>query len=390
MSSLSNPIAIATTPAALRTLVPYCTAAVAPLLIPEKLAGEVAQYAATGLQSQYYPGSLREALGKRWGQHDGFVFALATGAVVRLIAPLLQDKTTDPAVVVVDEAGQFAISLCGGHQRGADALAREVSQYLQATPVLTGSANQLHLPALDLLGQPWGWNRGSGNWTAVSSAIARGEAVQVIQEAGADLWRRALPPDHPFQFDGSEESDPAREIRPAPQGRVWISPIQREFPPEAGLPQVQWHPRVLWVGVGCERGTSQALIDWGIRTVCQSHHLALGAIAGLASLDLKADEVGLVNLGRDRNWPLRCFTAETLQQIAVPNPSAVVEQAVGTPSVAEAAAIAAAAIPLGPHLSSVPTLPNDSHPPTPLCVTKQVMPSRPMSSRGLALPARTQ
>jgi cobalt-precorrin 5A hydrolase/precorrin-3B C17-methyltransferase len=84
------------------------------------------------------------------------------------------------------------------------------------------------------------------------------------------------------------------------------------------------------------------VIEAAIARVCRAGHLAEGAIAGIASLDLKADEVGLVALCEARGWPLRCFTAEALKAIPVPNPSSVVEQAVQTPSVAEAAAILAA------------------------------------------------
>jgi cobalt-precorrin 5A hydrolase/precorrin-3B C17-methyltransferase len=217
-------LAIATTPAALRTLVPYCTATATGLLIPATLTDIAASYEAVGLGYEPYSGALRPTLGDRWGHYDHFIFALATGAVVRLIAPLLKDKATDPAVVVVDEAGQFAISLCGGHQGGADRLARTVSQYLQATPILTGSANHQQLPALDLLGQPFGWRRGTGDWTAVSAALARGGPIQIIQEGGSEVWRQTLPTDAPVQFDWPQWSEQDREVRPQPQARVWISP----------------------------------------------------------------------------------------------------------------------------------------------------------------------
>ncbi|MDA0866509.1 MAG: precorrin-3B C(17)-methyltransferase, partial [Cyanobacteria bacterium] len=294
----------------------------------------------TGLQTVTYSGSLRETLPQYWQTYDQLVFALATGAVVRLIAPLLNHKATDPAVVVVDEAGQFAISLCGGHQGGADRLAQQVAQYLGGTPILTGAANHRNLSGIDVVGEPFGWVKGGGDWTGVSSAIAAGQAVQVVQEAGSDLWQQHLPPDHPFQWGWPEVSGAA--VLPKPQARVWISPIQRQFSPGADLPKVQWHPRVLWVGLGCERGTDLALMELALSQVCQAHHLAKAAIAGIASLDLKADEVGLVQLCQDHGWPLRCFSAEELQAILVPNPSSVVNQAVGTPSVAEAAAITAA------------------------------------------------
>jgi cobalt-precorrin 5A hydrolase/precorrin-3B C17-methyltransferase len=360
-------LAIATTPAALRTLVPYCTATATGLLIPATLTDIAASYEAVGLGYEPYSGALRPTLGDRWGQYDHFIFALATGAVVRLIAPLLKDKATDPAVVVVDEAGQFAISLCGGHQGGADRLARTVSQYLQATPILTGAANHQQLPALDLLGQPFGWQRGTGDWTAVSAALARGGPIQIIQEGGSEVWRQTLPTDAPVQFDWPQWSEQDREVRPQPQARVWISPIQRRFSDAADMPKVQWHPRVLWVGLGCERGSDRALLDWAITQLCQTNHLAPGAIAGVASLDLKADEIGLLALCDQQPWPLRLFTAAQLRTITVPNPSDTVAQAVGTPSVAEAAAIAAAHQAPSP-ISTPPAAPD----PDRLRVPKQV------------------
>ncbi len=110
----------------------------------------------------------------------------------------------------------------------------------------------------------------------------------------------------------------------------------------ASLPEVQWHPRVLWVGIGCERGTSRQVIETAIQQVCRDNQLALGAIAGIATSNLKADEVGLVELCCDRNWPLRTFSPDVLRSVCVPNPSAVIEKEVGTPSVAEAAALYAA------------------------------------------------
>ena len=328
------------------------------LWIPEALALQIAPE--ERLTYQIYIGSLRQQLSTLWPETKGFIFCLAAGAVVRLIAPLLQGKTVDPAIVVIDEAGQFAISLCSGHQGGADRLAQLVARQLGATPVLTGAANHSGLPGVDVLGLPLGWQRGEGDWTGVSAAIARQVPVQVIQSAGSTLWQTQLPAGHSFRFS----PDPARfdNDRPAPettapettapettawnpaepQARIWISPQKQPIDPASSLPEVQWHPRLLWVGIGCERGTPKIAIEAAIQQVCQQQQLAEAAIAGIATLELKADEVGLLELCRDRNWPLRCFPADTLRAVPVPTPSPIVNAEVGTPSVAEAAAILAA------------------------------------------------
>lgn len=337
--------AIATTPTAAQRLQPLTQAAAATLWIPESLSRREG--------AQFYSGSLKDHLTTLWNTHQGFIFCLATGAVVRLIAPLLQHKSIDPAVVVVDEAGQFAISLCSGHQGGADQLARLIALQIGAIPVLTGASSSLGLPGVDVFGVPFGWNRGEGNWTGVSAAVVRGEPVQVIQEAGSTLWQAHLPEGHPFDFgigdtgdEGTRGQVGAGSPRPyktpnSPRARIWISPTQRRFSLESDLPKIQWHPRVLWVGVGCERGTSRHLIETAIQQVCRSNHLAEGAIAGIATIDLKADEAGLVELCRDRHWPLQTFPADVLRSVTVPNPSSIVEAEVGTPSVAEAAALQA-------------------------------------------------
>jgi len=332
--------AIATTPAALRQLqqlnLTNLTIWVSPALAAQAETSKTSAIA--NLHS--YGSSLKDKIAELWPKTDRFIFTLASGAVVRLVAPLLQNKATDPAIAVLDEAGQFVISLCGGHQGGADQLARAIAAQLGAQAILTGAASAQQRIGIDVLGEPFGWTQGSGDWLGVSAALARQEAVQVIQEAGSELWQQHLPENHGFQFGfgGEADADPG----PSAQARVWISAVQRQFSDE-GLPKVQWHPRVLWIGVGCERGSSRQLIETAVIQTLAQGHWAQGAVAGIATLDLKGDEEGLLELCQDMSWPLRCFTADELKDIAVPTPSEIVAREVGTPSVAEAAAIAASA-----------------------------------------------
>ena len=322
-----SPIAfIATTPTGAKKLQPLCQNKNATLWVPESLS-EVSN-------ANIYKDSLKKHVAKLWDNHQAFVFCLATGAVVRLISGLLKSKSTDPPVVVVDETGKFVISLCGGHQGGADKLANLIAVQLGATPILTGASNGLELPAVDMLGVPFGWNRGEGDWTAVMSAVAKGEDVEVIQEVGSTLWQNHLPKLHPFKFNQS----------PTTKAKIFISHKQNSPPlsPSPTPPLLNWHPRVLWVGIGCERGTSKQVIADAIDKVFRENQFALSAIAGIATIDIKSDEVGLVELCQERNFTLKTFSSEILNKITVPNPSEIVEHEVGTPSVAEAAAIVAA------------------------------------------------
>lgn len=345
---------IATTPTGANKLRSLSQNDSATLWVPESLADIEG--------TQVYTGSLKKHLANLWEidipPRDGqsisaraFVFCLATGAVVRLIAPLLQHKSTDPAVVVVDETGKFVISLCSGHQGGADKLARLIAAQLGATPILTGASNGLELPAIDMLGVPFGWRKGEGDWTAVSAALAKSEPVQVIQKAGSTLWQTAK---------GIEKSSLCFEETVDPKAKICItfklsnkSLTKSSTKSSIQNPQLQtqnpiitWYPRVLWVGIGCERGTSRRVIEAAIEQVFQEHQLARDAIAGIATIDIKSDEVGLVELCNNNDLPLKTFTGEILKNVSVPNPSQVVAKEVGTPSVAEAAALLSASNPL--------------------------------------------
>ncbi|MGB5595155.1 MAG: precorrin-3B C(17)-methyltransferase [Crocosphaera sp.] len=319
--------AIATTPQAINLLHPLCQQLEGTLYLPETLA-------LIDATTEHYQDSLKVHLATIWPKKRALIFCLASGAVVRLIAPLLEDKASDPAIIVIAPTGQYVISLCSGHQGGADHLAQLIAQQLNATPIITGASHSLNLPGIDVLGLPFGWRQGPGNWTGVSHAIACQKTVQVIQEEGSRLWKDNLPQNHPFYFGFPEIGENV-----TPDARIWISATKRRFAEESDIPKVQWYPRLLWVGIGCIRGTSQELIASAIEEVCQSYHLATEAIAAIATIDIKADEVGIVQYCQDKQLPLFTYSADILNTINVPNPSDVVKQEVGTSSVAEAAAI---------------------------------------------------
>ncbi len=288
-----------------------------------------------------YDCSLAQQVEQLWKQSSALVFGMATGIVTRIIAPLLEDKASDPAVVVIDATGKHVISLCGGHQVAGDLLTKLIAQQLSATPVITGSSNSLRLPTIDTLGQPFGWVKGTGNWTKVMAAIANNKSVEIMQDAGSSLWLSSLPAEHSFNITNlkTREKLTGDRNQTPPGARVWISSAQRSFDDNHPTPKVQWHPRVLWIGIGCERNTSFEVIEQALLTTLEQSHLAFGAIAGIATIELKADELGILQLCQKYNFPLRTFSAEALQEIAVPTPSEIVKQEVGTSSVAEAAAI---------------------------------------------------
>lgn len=354
-----QPIAvIAATPTAVKLLTSFCQVADITIWVSStcynalKLTDDDRRW---GEKIRVYQQPLREHIGSLWSSHQALIFCFATGAVVRLIAPLLTNKAEDPAILVLDEGGQFVISLCGGHQGGADQLTRLLAQQLQRTPILTGTASLGEWQALDLLGVPFGWQRGEGDWTELSGVPGQGGAISLVQEAGFSTWQQHqpdglfTPPSPPLVKEGTLETSPlargeesteteAESGKPV-RGKILITP-RVVMPSE--MPTVSWHPRVLWIGIGCERDTPQVVMIAAIKQILAQFQLSLKSVAGIATIDIKQNETGLIELCQQYQWPLQTYPATRLQTLEVPNPSPVVAEVVGTASVAEAAAICAA------------------------------------------------
>ena len=275
--------------------------------------------------ARVYDGKAREALGLAWNDCDRIVLFLATGAAVRLIAPLLTSKHRDPGVVTVDDAANFAVALCGGHEGGANDLAASVADTLGATPVLTTASDSVGIPALDSLGRDLGFHLEEGSdLAAVGAALVSGDKVRLVS---GGRWPIGPLPENVARTDKPE----------APL--ILISDRLEEVP----RPAVIYRPPSLVAGVGCSRGAGKDEIVGLLEASLKDAGLSRNSVATLASIDAKRDEAGLLEAAGRLDVPVRFFPAADLSTVNVPNPSEVVRGAVGTSSVAEAAVVSSGA-----------------------------------------------
>lgn len=187
------------------------------LFAPEKFRA-LAETAAPGASTSYI-GTTGEQLGDLFAKYDGIVAIFSLGAMVRLAAPYLKSKDVDPAVVVLDEAGKFAIPMLSGHLGGANALAGQLAKVLGATPVLTTASDSRETIGVDLLGRELGWVLEADHdvLLRVSAAVVNEEPVALVQEAGRTDWwaghangRSGSLPANIVQFSRLEDIDPGR------------------------------------------------------------------------------------------------------------------------------------------------------------------------------------
>ena len=266
-----------------------------------------------------------ELLSDQWLRGGPTIVIGAMGAVTRLIAPLLSGKQNDPAVVVMDAHGQNIVPLIGGHAAGAEQLAHALAAALGGQVVLTGDAANQERLALDAFGEAWGWVRGGTPeaWHDLMLSQASGHRFNVVQQTGTDLWRSSAAGQN-LSVSADSEHGLALAIGPRSDGAP-----------------CRWHPATLWIGIGCERLSSLALIQRAVDRSLQSAGLAKEAVAGISSIEAKGDEPALLQFCEHRHWPLRLFGAPALADVAVPTPSEVVKAEMGTASVAEASALLA-------------------------------------------------
>jgi cobalt-precorrin 5A hydrolase len=263
-----------------------------------------------------------------WAQHEALIFIGAAGIAVRMIAPHVVDKRFDPGVVVMDIQGRFAIALCSGHLGGANELARRIGEAVGAVPVVTTGTDVNETLAPDLLAKQIGAD--VENWDAlkvVSGALVDGKRVGVLADVPVDVDRYLARNVHRTTcLDGFDAG---------------VGVTERRI--ETATPTLWLRPKVLVVGIGCNRGTAADEIAHALDAVFGEAALSPRSIREIATIELKKDEPGLVAFAAARGLPVRAFSARTIYEESPPfERSEAVFRHIGVYGVAEPAAMLAA------------------------------------------------
>jgi len=270
----------------------------------------------------------REILLEKWPEIDLIIFIGSIAATIRIINSFLTSKDQDPGVIVIDNKCSKIVPLIGLHKSNTQNIAYQIANLLGGEVIETNNSNDQSFLNLDAFGNQWGWKR-SGNikdWSKLVIKQAKNEEIFCKQLSGNWLWKTSESGEIINQISEKETEKPDSTFH--------VSIFKNN--------QRNWHPPVLWVGIGCERNTSKALIVNSLNNFLESANLSTHSIAGFATIDIKKDEKGILEITEENNLPIKFFTKEDLSKIIVPNPSNVVLREIGTPSVAEASCLLAA------------------------------------------------
>jgi cobalt-precorrin 5A hydrolase len=313
----------------------------ADVFVSERLLGSAAEHSLEAALPLGLP--MGPTLRDSFARYDCHVFIISVGAVVRMIAPLLQNKKVDPAVVCVDDAARFAVCVLSGHVGRGNAFTERVAGALTAVPVISTASDVLSTLTVDILGRELGFTLDDPdrNVTRGCAAVVNECAVAFVQEAGEpQFWPldRALPKGVRY-FTALDAVDPTQyEILLIASDRD----VARSHPAHFER-AVVYRPKSLTLGLGCDRGTPPELVERGVHSLLEAHGLSIKCVKSIATIDLKADEPALCLLAARLGVPLVTYDAEALRTTpGIARPSATVERHVGTPGVCEPAALQAA------------------------------------------------
>ncbi len=284
----------------------------------------------------FEPAELKSTIADLWKKYDGFVFIMAAGIVVRMIAPLLESKETDPAVVVMDDCGTFAISLLSGHLGGANELAERCAFICGSRPVVTTATDVNHLPSFDMLAKEQGWLIDDiSQVKQLNTLLLDEEEIAIVDPSGTTrCWLHG-------RCKASYYDTFAEAVRSQARGYLFVT--NRYLPPQT-LPAnlLILRPRNLVLGIGCNRGTPADEIEAFVSSHLKRIFLSAKSVCCIASAAAKSNETGLLEYAGRLGARFRCYDSEELNQVRFPSPpSAYALAAVGSAGVAEPAAILA-------------------------------------------------
>ena len=276
--------------------------------------------------------SIADFLTASFVDYEAFIFIGALGICVRSIAPYVQDKATDPAIVNLDDHGQFVQPVLGGHLGGANDLARRLARVLGAQAVITTASDLQNIWALDTLAARFGWQAApSGPLNQLISLFVNNAKTALlldVQDEGTRWLEKTRPPFVDVFYNRDEIDWGQYQLLLAVTYRPLAVPV----------PVLVFFAPVLHLGMGCSRGIEADLLEASVRAQLTEHQLAPESVKSINSIDIKHDEVAFLALAERWGVPLLTYPAEALNAQTTPNPSEVVLRKLGVPSVGEAAA----------------------------------------------------
>jgi len=287
----------------------------------------------TTLETVSMVSSIKEYMATYFTKLDGICFVGAMGICVRTIAPFLDDKSKDPAVICVDDLGQNIQSVLSGHKGGANDFARKVAQLLGGQPIISTSSDVQNIWPLDTINEKFDWTiENSVSLNEIMALFVNNKPTALlldIKDKGTDYLEDSLPDFVTVFYTESEIEYSAYELL--------IAVTYKRY--DCSIPTLTFVPKVLSIGSGCSKTLEPALFDETLKIKLEEKGFLFSAIKNLGSIDIKAQQSAYLEWSLTNKIPFKTFTSSEIDTVSVPNPSVIVQEKIGVDGVSESTAM---------------------------------------------------
>ncbi len=257
----------------------------------------------------------RKNFSRIFGEYQGIVFISSTGIAVRICAPYLKNKISDPAIVVIDDTGKYAISLVSGHLGGANDLTQELANFLKCQPIITTASDNRGIEAVDLFAK---------KYDLFIEDLNAAKTVTAMMVDGKRIGFYSLL---------NEKIHYPNLVKSHPEGCIFVDVAERI---ECSVPACILRPKILFIGIGCRKGKAGYEILDAIEQVFQQNNLSLKSVKAIATIELKKNEPGIHEASHALRCDMRIFSDKQIAEVQDQfEPSAFVEETTGVKSVSE-------------------------------------------------------
>lgn len=248
-------------------------------------------------------GGIKKILESIWRRYDALVFISATGIAFRMSAKLIEDKTIDPAIVVIDDLGKFSISLLSGHIGGGNELAKDLSEIIGAIPVITTATDGRGIESIDLFAKRNDYYiEDIKSITNITSMMVNGDYIGLYSEDDIEI-----------EYDKVIRIRDLDNINSKIKGLIIVSSI-KEFK-DVNIPHTILRPKNINIGIGCKKGILSSRIIKAIKDEFEKYNLSIKSIKSIGTIEVKKYELGIIETSEYFNLPLKIFTISEIRKV---------------------------------------------------------------------------
>lgn len=280
-------------------------------------------YSIHSFENSRVQGGIKTLMEATWKEYDGIIFISATGIAVRMITPYVKDKKSDPAVVVVDDLGNFSISLLSGHLGGANALAQWIAGKIKSIPVITTASDNRGIEAIDLFAK-------SNDYYMEDMESVKNITAMMIHGKKIGFYSEM---DGVIDYENLVILENLENINTEIEGVIAVTASKVNG---LSVPYTILRPKNLNIGIGCRKGIEGERIIAAIQNTLQINELSEHSIKSFGTVEVKKDEAGILSAVAHFNKPLRIFTIDEIREVENQfDQSQFVKDTIGVYSVSE-------------------------------------------------------